>query len=972
MVSTNRENSPKKSVFSFLSDSKNLDRSNDCKSVHGNKKFLDFKEKDNTLHHESACDSGTQNHLTSSVACKISNSAWASGQKKVKTRRALLGNVARESQVSKDRKEISTCISNHLTLNSLKESIDVKNSFTDVSVNVSASEANGNHSTNSSRSLPSNNNNFFIQKKFIGDSLNSKILVSENGHKNRLNTDIKVQLKQLPNVNPSTSTINLSNETVASISAPGLDGLSLLTGVYNFLVLQKQQLNERSDACRREENVFDITFHRERLLDEVNQLKKDQNESILREDYVKADTIDQLIKQTQKKLEDFEETTCSFPFACFVEIEEAFNEKYIESTNVIQNVLNQLDTIQHTIIKETKQKITSWLSVMEKDFEHIQRNLFLVEDEYKKINFQKEGILAQQERLNEEILKRSFVYEGTRQKAVAKESQLDREIEDLEAILAQKREFRHHLKNVIVKNEIQIKKIESDFKTKLCDIQSATNQLNNKFKTVEYKRKRLITDRALLEKKTKIFTNDVKEVTLQMGMIIVTRHILRQYIIFSFNQVRPLQNALISLATCFTNITGSQSLAKVRHTISRARQKIESHLLIVNDLKMKQLVLQNQLDQFSKQKDQAVELRQFRDAACFTKEIQRVTAEMETLVLQVDSNEKDLNDAFLTIQDLEPEENKLRDSINHFMCFAGDNFFQHLQMYKKSIASIVNPVEHHTISHCDKTCLPCEVFLEKSIEEYLLMVENGIHQMALQTKSKFLYPPSLVQHIANNLKRQFFQHPFIQVSRKILHAFFSLFRVEEMVCDSLRMTCLRWTAQENLNNTNLIIENKSLKKIEEKKKILAFLYFCKMRQRLVEFNPFAPSNAQNFLNDLSYLAECIITVREMKNLFLTFNLSNKKQKSFFVKHQNFTKTKGLVSEKLRSSSFSYHTPNCLTTDSLYGLSQQTTRHHSAILLNRAAPNNMFFNSLDKKINDLTVGIKICTNDSPSKIRSLSI
>jgi hypothetical protein len=37
-------------------------------------------------------------------------------------------------------------------------------------------------------------------------------------------------------------------------------------------------------------------------MDEVNQLKIDQNEAILREDYVEADTIDQLIKQTKKKV----------------------------------------------------------------------------------------------------------------------------------------------------------------------------------------------------------------------------------------------------------------------------------------------------------------------------------------------------------------------------------------------------------------------------------------------------------------------------------------------------------------------------------------------------------------------------------------------------------------------------------------------------------------------------------------------
>jgi hypothetical protein len=79
-----------------------------------------------------------------------------------------------------------------------------------------------------------------------------------------------------------------------------------------------------------------------------------------------------------------------------------------------------LDTIQHTIIKEIRQKISFSKTVIEKDFENLYRDFSMVQQDYEKIKIQKEDISIQQERLKEEILKRTFIHEGTRQKAVAK------------------------------------------------------------------------------------------------------------------------------------------------------------------------------------------------------------------------------------------------------------------------------------------------------------------------------------------------------------------------------------------------------------------------------------------------------------------------------------------------------------------------------------------------------------------------
>jgi hypothetical protein len=124
MLSTNRENSEKKSAFSFLSDNKNSFGSNDCKSVQENAKlFFELKEKTNAFHNVDSCPSAFPKQLASSVACKVSNSTWASGQKRVKTRRALLGNVTRETQISNTREENFTSTFNPLTPSSLKESV---------------------------------------------------------------------------------------------------------------------------------------------------------------------------------------------------------------------------------------------------------------------------------------------------------------------------------------------------------------------------------------------------------------------------------------------------------------------------------------------------------------------------------------------------------------------------------------------------------------------------------------------------------------------------------------------------------------------------------------------------------------------------------------------------------------------------------------------------------------------------------
>jgi hypothetical protein len=524
-----------------------------------------------------------------------------------------------------------------------------------------------------------------------------------------------------------------------------------------------------------------------------------------------------------------------------------------------------------------------------------------------------------------------------------------------------------------MKNENQIKKIEDEFKVELCELHSKENELHNAYKNVEYKRNRLITDRSLLEKQTQIFRKDVKEVTLQMGIMIITRELLRQYIIFYLNQVKPIQNALITLTKSFTNIsTGCQSLSQVRQMISTAREKIELYLSIVNDLKMKQLVLQNQLDQFLKQKEQAVKLRQFRDAACFTKEIQKVTNEMESLVAQVDSNEKELNDASLTIQELEPEEHKLCGAINQFMFFAGDNIFHLLHMYRKCIGTIVNPVEEQAKNHCDKTCLPFQVFLEKLVDEYLQRLENNIHHIALQDKSKFLSPSILVKHIAKNLKSQFFHHPFMEATWKILYSFFTLFRVEEIVCDSLLMTCVQWKAQRKSNETYIKLQETALKKIQESKAKLAFLYFCNTRQGFVKFNLFDPSNANNFSNIMSQLAECIITVREMKNLFLMFALSNKENKTSFIIKPNSISEQTLVFNKpKRSQSFSYPTRYCLPILLSDGFCQQATRHPHAVLFSKASSNNIFLNFNDQQTTDLTDNMKISTY-STCNVRSLSI
>jgi hypothetical protein len=140
-------------------------------------------------------------------------------------------------------------------------------------------EEDGNNVENSLASLANDNVNSFIQKESIGCSTHSKVNHSENNLRNQLNTDTKLQLGSLSNVNSTIDSINVSRETVSFMSPACLsdktktaeslikeeymcEALSLLTKIDNFLILKKEELNELTNTCRCEENVFDVTFVR--------------------------------------------------------------------------------------------------------------------------------------------------------------------------------------------------------------------------------------------------------------------------------------------------------------------------------------------------------------------------------------------------------------------------------------------------------------------------------------------------------------------------------------------------------------------------------------------------------------------------------------------------------------------------------------------------------------------------------------